>query len=100
MGHGFGFSEEDVYSVLLSKDIPVEEHAIHDLTKSLDGNAIEKAALNASDDLDEQTIAAYEEIWRQLQSSDLVRAILASQTAAALDEGLPQAPHAPPKPRM
>lgn len=90
MGQAFGISEDDVFSVLLNKEVGLEEHHCRALFEQLDDAKVEAAALSAAGDLDEQTMAAYEEIWRQLQGMDLVKSQLAQKAADHLEKHLPQ----------
>ncbi|EPL60767.1 hypothetical protein PSOLE_37190 [Pseudomonas oleovorans subsp. oleovorans] len=69
----FQISTEDVENVLRSYSLRVTdtkgqsfEHMAEELIDELDHERIERAALAASTDLDEQTTAAYEEIKKSL----------------------------------
>lgn len=91
MGLAFGITEDDVANVLRSHGISVSDEQVSDLFFELDDGAVETAALNSGDDLDDQTEGAYQEIWRQLQDAEPVRAWKAAQQAEKLDQDLPQA---------
>ena len=89
MSSAFGISEDDVFSVLLNKEVRLEDHIIRQLFEDLDTAAVAQAAMDSGDDMDEQTMGAYEEIWSQLQDMDPVKAWMAKNRAEALDETLP-----------
>lgn len=95
MSSAFGISEDDVFSVLLSKEIRLEDHIVSQLFDDLDADAVAEAAMDSGDDMDEQTMGAYEEIWRQLQEMDPIKAWLAKNRAEALEETLPPSRPAP-----
>jgi len=59
-------SDEDVREILRLNGIDVTYAEAERLRRKLDKGAIEKAVLRG-DDLDDQTEAAGEEIWRQLK---------------------------------
>lgn len=90
MGLAFGITEDDVANVLRSHGISVSEEQVSDLFFELDDGAVESAALNSGHDLDDQTEGAYQEIWRQLQDAEPVRAWKAARQAQKLDRDLPQ----------
>ena len=95
MSSAFGISEDDVFSVLLDKDVRLEDHIIRQLFDELDTDAVAQAAMDSGDDMDEQTMVAYEEIWTQLQGMDPVKAWLAKNRAETLEETLPPSRPAP-----
>jgi hypothetical protein len=95
MSSAFGISEDDVFSVLLSKEIRLEDHIVSQLFDDLDADAVAEAAMDSGDDMDEQTMGAYEEIWTQLQDMDPVKAWLAKNRAETLEETLPPSRPAP-----
>lgn len=92
MSNGFGISEEDVYTVLLAKGVRGASWELAEAVfEELDVDRVEKAALNASDDLDEQTMAAAEEIWLQAQQVWALGPHFAAERASEMDAQLPQA---------
>jgi hypothetical protein len=92
MTQGFGISEEDVYSVLTDKGVSEASWEMADaLFGELNAGLVERAAMRASGDLDEQTVAAHEEIWRQAQQSVTLAPYFAAQRAGELDVQLPPA---------
>lgn len=99
MGMGFGLSVDDVLVVLERHGIQLPERQAERLFDDLDHDSVEHAALEVDGDMDEQTEAAYQDLWRQLQDSEPVRAALASEKAVALESTLPAAPPRP-GPRM
>lgn len=98
MGSGFGITEEDVYGVLLSHGVPGASFDMADeVFGELDADQVERVALKASVDLDEQTAAACEEIWRQCESSPSLQAYFAQIRADSLAQTLPNAGSKPNK---
>lgn len=92
MSSGFGISEEDVYTVLIAKEVQGASWELAEAVfEELDLSRVEKAALNASDDLDEQTMAAAEEIWLQAQHVWALAPHFAAQRASEMDAQLPPA---------
>ena len=97
MGMGFGISSEDVHAVLMNKGVIFDENNLEHLFQGINGDLVEKVALNASDELEDQTMAAYDEIWRQLQGTPDVSIWRASQNEEKLEKVLPEG--IPPRPR-
>lgn len=68
MATAFGISDEDIDIVLEANASRInEDKDASTIFAALDHGEIEKAALKASIDLDEQTVAAHENIAKQLE---------------------------------
>ncbi len=97
----FGISEDDVYTVLLNKDVPnVTDALARSLFEELNQGAVQSAALDGGEDLDEQTIAAYNEIWRQVEGSNTLAEYFSQERAKALRVLLPSSSQGPKPPRF
>jgi len=91
MNQAFGISEEDVYTVLIAKEVRGASWELAEAVfNEMNLNKVESAALDASDEIEEQTMAAAEEIWRQAQLSQALAPHFAAERAAELDVQLPR----------
>ena len=65
MAMGFGISEDDILAVALRRGVAMDERCAAAWFNQVNHDAIESAAMQ-SDDMDEQTNLAFDEIDRQL----------------------------------
>lgn len=84
----FAITEDDVRMVLLEMGLPVSDAEVARWTDGLDHTAITRAALDCSDDLDEQTFGAMNAVRDQILMATQAQRTAEAREARTLTESL------------